>query len=83
RRTSIHRPRSSTRTSTSNSGSATDEARAILRDYTGLPEPVASSVALPEFDVEVRVDDLGRWIEVLREVDQFDGEVEPEDLVVR
>ena len=40
-------------------------------------------MALPEFDVEVRVDDLGRWIEVLREVDQFDGEVEPEDLVVR
>ncbi|MFP5377437.1 MAG: ABC transporter substrate-binding protein [Acidimicrobiia bacterium] len=64
-------------------GSSPDEARAILRGYTGLPEPVASSVALPEFDVEVRVGDLGRWIEVLREVDQFDAEVEPEDLVVQ
>jgi NitT/TauT family transport system substrate-binding protein len=63
---------------------ASDEeaARSVLMEYTGLPMPVAANVVLPTFDTEIRTDDLGIWIEVLQSLDQFDGDVQPADLVL-
>lgn len=58
------------------------EARAILQGYTDLPPPVAETVPLPTFDVEIRVDDLDRWVEVLRELGELDDEVDTGDLVL-
>lgn len=60
-----------------------EEARALLRGYTGLPEAVTTSVPLPTFDVDVRVDDLRKRVDVLREVGQFDEQVDPEALVLQ
>lgn len=62
---------------------ATDapEARRILQQYTGLPAPVAETVPLPTYDLDIRVDDLATWAEVLRDLGELDGEVDPEELV--
>lgn len=57
-------------------------ARQILQEYTGMPPQVAETVPLPTFDLDVRVDDLGAWIEVLRELGEYDGDVDPQDLVL-
>lgn len=59
-----------------------EEARAILQGYTGLPAPVASSVPLPTYDFEIRADDLDKWVEVLKEIGQLDGEVDTSKLVL-
>lgn len=58
------------------------EARRILQDYTGMPEAVASSVPLPTYDFDIRADDLDEWVRVLREVSDFDGEVNTDELVL-
>jgi NitT/TauT family transport system substrate-binding protein len=58
------------------------EARRILQEYTGMPAPVAASVPLPTFEFEVRTGDLDKWVTVLREIGQFDGKVDTDELVV-
>lgn len=59
------------------------EARRILREYTGLPEPVAASVPLPTYDFEIRKQDLATWTKVLREIGQLDRPVDPDKLVLK
>ena len=63
---------------------ASDEeaARAVLQGYTDMADPVAASVPLPTFDLEVRTDDLSRWVDVLVSLDQFEGEIDVNELVV-
>lgn len=57
-------------------------AREILQDYTGMPPEVAEDVPLPTFDLEVRTDDLDRWVEVLDELGEIDAEaLDAEDMV--
>ena len=58
------------------------EARAILQGYTGMADPVAANVALPTFNLEIRTDDLARWVEVLESLGQFEGEIDVNELVV-
>ena len=62
----------------------TDEeaARAILMEYTGMAAPVAAGVSLPTFDLNVRTDDLNRWVDVLVSLNQFEGEIDVNDLVL-
>ena len=59
-----------------------EDARAILQGYTGMPDPVAAGVSLPTFSLEVRTDDLSRWVDVLVSLDQFEGEIDVNDLVL-
>lgn len=59
-----------------------DTAREILEGYTELPTELAQQVALPTFELDVRVEDLGRWIDVLEELDELDTDVEPEAMVL-
>lgn len=59
-----------------------EEARAILQGYTGMPEPVAASVPLPTFDLEIRTDDLARWVDVLVSLGEFEGEIDVTQLVL-
>ncbi|MGF1666394.1 MAG: ABC transporter substrate-binding protein [Acidimicrobiia bacterium] len=59
-----------------------EEARAILQGYTGMPDPVAAGVALPTFDLEIRTDDLARWVEVLVSLGEFEGEIDVTELVL-
>jgi NitT/TauT family transport system substrate-binding protein len=62
---------------------ADDEAaRAILMGYTGMPAPVAAGVSLPTFDLDIRADDLTRWVDVLVSLNQFEGEIDVNDLVL-
>lgn len=58
------------------------EARAVLQGYTGMPDPVAAGVKLPTFDLEIRTDDLDRWVDVLVALDEFEGEIDVNDLVL-
>jgi len=59
-----------------------EDARAILQGYTGMPDPVAAGVSLPTFDLDVRTDDLSRWVDVLVSLDQFEGEIDVNGLVL-
>ena len=58
------------------------DARAILQGYTGMPDPVAANVALPTFNLEIRADDLNRWVEVLSSLGDFEGEIDVSSLVI-
>lgn len=58
------------------------EARQILQNYTGMPAPVANAVALPTYNFEIRTQDLGRWVQVLKDIGQLGGDVDPSNLVL-
>ena len=58
------------------------EARQILQAYTGMPAPVASSVPLPTYNFDVRTEDLGKWVEVLKDIGQLNGNVDVKKLVL-
>ncbi len=58
------------------------QARQILQGYTGMPAPVANSVPLPTYNFEIRTQDLTRWVQVLRDIGQFNGNVDPNRLVL-
>lgn len=59
-----------------------EEARAILQGYTGMPDPVAAGVSLPTFNLEIRTDDLARWVDVLISLGEFEGEIDVTQLVI-
>lgn len=59
-----------------------EEARSILQEYTGFPPAIAETVPLPTYDLDIRTDDLATWAEVLEAIGQFDGDVNPEELVL-
>jgi NitT/TauT family transport system substrate-binding protein len=58
------------------------EARQILQGYTGMAAPVANSVPLPTYNFDIRAQDLATWVRVLRDIGQFDGDVDPDELVL-
>ena len=59
------------------------QARQILQGYTGMAAPVANSVPLPTYDFEVRTPDLAKWVQVLKDIGQFNGNVDPDKLVLK
>ncbi len=63
-------------------GSNETDARAVLQGYTGMPDPVAANAKLPTFDLDIRTDDLSRWVDVLVSLNQFEGEIDVNDLVL-
>jgi NitT/TauT family transport system substrate-binding protein len=58
------------------------EARRILQGYTNMPAPVASTVPLPTYDLDIRTDDLAKWVRVLKDIGQFSGQVDVKKLVL-
>ncbi len=58
------------------------QARQILQGYTGMPAPVANSVPLPTYNFDIRTQDLTRWVQVLKDLGQFNGSVEANKLVL-
>ena len=58
------------------------QARQTLQAYTGMPAPVANSVPLPTYNFDVRAGDLDKWVRVLKDIGQLDGNIEAKDLVV-
>lgn len=59
-----------------------DGARSVLQAYTEMPPPVAESVPLPTFNLEIRTEDLATWIDVLEDLGEDVGDVEAEQLVL-
>ena len=58
------------------------QARQILQGYTGMPAPVANSVPLPTYNFEIRTQDLTRWVQVLKDIGEFNGNVDANRLVL-
>jgi NitT/TauT family transport system substrate-binding protein len=52
------------------------EARDILQKYSGFPAEVVENFPLPDYDAEVRPDDIGRWLKVMQDVAGFKGTVD-------
>jgi ABC-type nitrate/sulfonate/bicarbonate transport system substrate-binding protein len=62
-------------------GSNEKESRATLKDYTGLPDEVVEKAVLPNYVSELRPQDLEVWLEAMKAVGGFQGEVDVDDLV--
>jgi NitT/TauT family transport system substrate-binding protein len=62
----------------------TDEetARAVLKEYTGLPDDIVTNTVFPTYISDVRPQDLEAWLEALQAVENFKGDVALEDLVL-
>jgi ABC-type nitrate/sulfonate/bicarbonate transport system substrate-binding protein len=58
------------------------EARAILQGYTNMPAAIASTVPLPTYNFDIRTEDLDKWVNVLKDIGQFDGKVDTRKLVL-
>lgn len=58
------------------------EARRILQEYTKLPQAVASSVPLPTYNFDIRAGDLDKWVTVLKDIGEFNGQVDTKKLVM-
>jgi NitT/TauT family transport system substrate-binding protein len=58
------------------------EARRILQEYTKLPEAVASTVPLPTYNFDIRAGDLDIWVKVLKDIGEFNGQVDTRRLVL-
>ena len=58
-----------------------EESRAILMDYTGLSEEIIGKTVLPTFDSALRPQDLEIWLEAMRKVGGFEGDIELDDLI--
>ncbi len=58
------------------------ESRKILQEYTKLPEAVASTVPLPTYNFDIRAGDLDIWVKVLKDIGEFNGQVDTRKLVL-
>ena len=56
--------------------------RKILQGYTNMPPKISQLVPLPTYEFDIRADDLSKWVDVLKEVGQFKGDVDPQKLVL-
>ena len=52
------------------------EARQVLQKHSGLPSEVVKNFPLPKYDPTVRPDDIGVWLDTMREVAGFNGKVD-------
>jgi NitT/TauT family transport system substrate-binding protein len=59
------------------------DARQVLQKYTGLPAAVAQSFELPEYDSSVRPADTEKWLQAMREVVDFKGNVDISKLSIQ
>jgi len=57
------------------------QARAVLKDYTGLPDAAIAAAKLPRYTTEIRPQDLKIWLQAMRDADGFAGDVDLNSLV--
>lgn len=62
-------------------GAHEDEARAVLKDFTGLPEDVVQKTILPTYVSDPRAQDLKVWLDAMTSVGGFKGDVSLDDLL--
>jgi ABC-type nitrate/sulfonate/bicarbonate transport system substrate-binding protein len=59
------------------------EARTVLQKYSGFPADVVKAFPLPDYDSSVRPQDLPIWLQVMKEVAGFKGNVDVSKLAVQ
>jgi NitT/TauT family transport system substrate-binding protein len=64
-------------------GSHDAEARKILQAYTHLPDESVAKLKLPTYESTVRKSDFDLWLGAMKEVDNFNGDVDTSQLVVQ
>jgi len=52
------------------------EARQVLQKYPNLPADVAKNFELPQYDPSVRPDDIGKWLQAMKDLHLFNGNVD-------
>lgn len=57
------------------------KARAVLKEYTGLPDAAIKAAKLPTYTTEIRRQDLEVWLNAMKEADGFTGDVDLDALV--
>ena len=62
-------------------GSHERESLKSLQEYTGLPEDVVAKTVLPNYVSDVRPQDLEVWLDAMKFVGGFKGQIELDDLV--
>jgi NitT/TauT family transport system substrate-binding protein len=62
-------------------GAHDKEARTVLHDYTGLPEDVVAKTVLPTYVSDLRPQDLKIWLEAMKSVGGFQGDVSLDSLM--
>jgi NitT/TauT family transport system substrate-binding protein len=60
-----------------------DKARAVLKDYTGLPDAAIKSAKLPTYTTEIRPQDMKTWLQAMKDADGFSGDVDLDALVAK
>lgn len=58
-------------------------ARDVLQEQTGYSDEIVGSIPFPNFDTEVRQQDVALWLEAMRSATGFTGDVDPAALVHR
>ena len=58
-----------------------EKARAVLKEYTGLPDAAIKSAQLPTYTTEIRPQDMKVWLDAMKEADGFTGDVDLDALV--
>lgn len=58
-----------------------EKARAVLKDYTGLPDAAIKSAKLPTYTTEIRPQDMKTWLRAMKDADGFSGDVDLGSLV--
>jgi NitT/TauT family transport system substrate-binding protein len=58
-----------------------EKARAVLKEYTGLPDAAIKAAKLPTYTTEIRRQDLEVWLDAMKEADGFSGDVDLDALV--
>lgn len=58
-----------------------DESRAILQDFTNLPEEIATTLPLPQYDVSMGPEEMQIWIDLMRDVGEDPKELAGEQVV--
>jgi len=61
-------------------GSNDEQARQVLQKYTALPADVAKNFELPAYDASVRPDDIGKWLDAMKQLGLFSGDVDVDQL---
>jgi ABC-type nitrate/sulfonate/bicarbonate transport system substrate-binding protein len=56
------------------------EARQVLQKYTTLPADVAKNFELPQYDPSVRAGDIQKWLDAMKELGLFNGNVDVDKL---
>ncbi|MFC4855440.1 ABC transporter substrate-binding protein [Actinophytocola glycyrrhizae] len=58
-----------------------EQARAVLKEYTGLPDATIKAAKHPTYTTEIRRQDMQVWLEAMQEADGFTGDVDLDALV--